>query len=89
MYVQLLLYNTKMKTPTVDDAKRWVDHFHFTSKNHYVLIPKSDMTGPASYNLIPGFQLIDKNFILRDDATGDSPKEDIWTQALPDVPRLL
>lgn len=33
------------------------------------------MQNQASYNMIPGFQLIDQNFILRSDSTGHNPKE--------------
>lgn len=89
VYVQLLLYNTHMKSPSIDDARRWATHFHLNARNHYVLVPKDDMTGPASYGMIPGFQIIDKDFILRHDGTGDNPKEDVWTQVLPDLARWL
>jgi len=90
VWVQLILYNLKMQSPTPEDAKRWATHFHRSgAKNHFVLVPKDDMTGSGSYGMIPGFQLIDKNFVLRYDATGDNPKEDLWSVVLPAVPGLL
>ena len=90
VFVQLLLYNMQMQGPTQDDAALWAEHFGLDkSDNTYVLAGGKELVSPASYNLIPGFQLIDKDFILRSDATGDSPKESIWTSLLPMVPKLL
>ncbi len=89
VYVQLVLYNAQNQAPTIDDIKRWEAHYHLRSANRFIVIPKKDMRGQATYNMIPGFQIIDKSFVLRHDATGDNPKEDVWRSALPSVPSLL
>jgi hypothetical protein len=45
--------------------------------------------GPASYNMIPGLQLVDRDFTLRWDATGHRPRHDLWRELLPALPALL
>jgi hypothetical protein len=90
LFVQLLLYNLQMQGPTQDDAALWAEHFGLDKfDNTYVLAGGPELIGSASYNMIPGFQLIDKDFVLRSDATGDNPKESIWDHLLPMVPQLL
>ena len=88
--VELLLYDLTMGHPTLKDAKGWADHFGMKSKNnHFVVIPATDMRGKASYDLIPGYQLIGKNFKLRSDSSGHNPKDDLWRTLLPMVPKVL
>jgi hypothetical protein len=88
--VQLILYDLKMGKPTARDAREWADHFEFKSENNrYVTVPTNDMRSQNSYALIPGFQLIDKNFILRSDSTGHNPKNNLYSELLPLVPQVL
>jgi len=88
--VQLILYDLTMNQPTQKDAKKWAKHFGFHSRNnHYVVVPTKDMRNQASYDLIPGFHLIDKNLILRSDSTGHRPKDNLYTKLLPMVSDLL
>lgn len=90
VFVQLLLYSMSMGTPTSDDARRWAEHFKLAQlKNYFVLVGTKDLLGPASYNMIPGFQLIDRNFVMRADSTGHQPRHNLFTELLPMVPRLL
>jgi len=89
VFVQLLLYDMKLAQPTVKDAKDWTNHFDYPGKNRVVLIGKVDLRGNASYNLIPGFQLVDRKFILRSDSTGHHPKHGLYNHLLPMVPTLL
>jgi lipopolysaccharide export system protein LptA len=90
-YVQVLLYGLQLHTPSPYDAKAWAHHFKFDERpNVYVLAGTPELMGPASFAMIPGFQLIDKNFVLRawwygENGTGD----DLWTKLLPMVPQLL
>lgn len=90
VYVQLLLYSMTMEAPTPEDARKWAEHFRADrAKNHIVLAGTKEFIGQASYDMIPGFQLVDRNFILRVDATGHRPKHSLFTQLLPAIPRLL
>jgi hypothetical protein len=90
-YVQVLLYGLDLHAPSPADAKAWAHHFKFDERaNVYVLAGTPELIGPASYAMIPGFQLIDRNFVLRawwygETGTGD----DLWTKLLPMVPQLL
>lgn len=73
VYVQLLLYDLHKGPPTPADAAAWDDHFDVKSRFGRVLVPIGDLRNKASYDLIPGFQLIDRNFVLRKDASGHRP----------------
>lgn len=90
VFVQLLLYNKRMEAPSLEEVKAWADHFHFTTAHRqYVLGGTPALVNSASYAMIPGFQLVDKDFILRADSTGHSPKDDLFQTLLPMLPQLL
>lgn len=90
VFIQLLLYDMKMNAPTAEDAAKWAEHFNFRiNENEIVAISPHDLRGHASYNLIPGFQLIDKKMILRSDSTGHRPKDSLYETLLPMIPNLL
>ncbi len=89
-FIQILLYDMKLGAPTPEDARKWAEHFEFhKSDKKYVTVPTKDLRGKASYNLIPGFQLVDKNLVLRSDSTGHNPRQNLWDTLLPMLPRLL
>ncbi len=88
--VQLLLYDPGLKAPKAADARLWAEHFGFMEhRNVFVLAGDESLVGTASYNMIPGFFLIDRDFILRADATGHRPRHDLFKHLLPMVPSLL
>lgn len=88
--VQLLLYSPSMTAPSLEEAQEWSKHFGFgNAANELILIGDQSYINNDSYNMIPGFQLIDKNFILRSDATGHNPKSDLYKELLPMVKQLL
>lgn len=90
VFIQLLLYDMNMKAPKAEDATKWAQHFGFRIKdNEIVAISPHDLRGHASYNLIPGFQLIDEEMTLRSDSTGHRPKDSLYETLLPMVPSLL
>ncbi len=43
----------------------------------------------VSYKMIPGFQLIDPEFVLRADSTGHHPKHDLFTELLPRLGEMV
>lgn len=88
--VQLLLYDLFMEAPDAEDARIWAEHFGFDKNpNVYVIFSERDLRGKASYRLIPGFQLVDRNSRLRADSTGHRPRHDLFTELLPMIPRML
>lgn len=89
VHVSLLLYNMAMQGPTPDDAKAWAEHFKLTDRpEHYVLAGGQAMVNKASYDLIPGFQLVDKQGVLRYDGAGHAPRHDLRT-LVHAVPQLV
>ncbi|MBZ0166940.1 MAG: hypothetical protein K8I00_09040 [Candidatus Omnitrophica bacterium] len=90
VFVQILLYDMNLKAPAPADATAWAEHFGMhTNRQQYVLVPLRDMRSPASFNLIPGFQLIDRRLRVLSDSTGHRPQDDLWRTLLPMVPKLL
>ena len=89
--VHLLLYRPgRDRPPKLETARLWAEHFGVEeSSDVLVLVGEPYLIGPASYNMIPGFQLIDANFVLRFDAAGHHPKHDIWRDLLPAVSSLM
>lgn len=82
--VQLLLYGPNMQAPTLAEAQAWAKHFGFGQKpNEVVLIADSRHQNNASYNMIPGYQLIDKSFVMRSDACGHNPQNALYDHLLP------
>ena len=88
--VQLLLYSPSMKAPTLEEVQAWSKHFGFgTGANQLLLFGDASYINNASYNMIPGFQLVDKDFVLCCDATGHNPKNDLYRELLPMVKKLI
>jgi hypothetical protein len=88
--VQLLLFNQAMQAPTQAEATAWAKHFQMQrANNDIVLVGAPSMATKASRDLIPGFQLIDKHFILRCDSTGQSPTDNLYKKLLPQIRKLL
>jgi len=73
-----------MEAPSEEEVAAWAKHFKlYRSNGDIVLAGTPSMATRESYDLIPGFQLIDKNFILRSDSTGREPQDDLYTRLLP------
>jgi len=94
VYVQILLFGMNMKTPSADDARKWAAHFDFkTQQREYVFagidVFLNSANYGASYDMIPGFFLVDKNFVVRSVSTGHHPKESLYENLLPMVPKLF
>jgi len=89
-FIQILFYDLNMKAPTAQDVKEWTKQFRMKrSDNYLVLAAPRAFQGRATSNMIPGFQLVDQDFILRADATGHSPQHDLYRELLPMVRKLL
>lgn len=82
--VQVLLFNHDMEAPTEEEAKAWAEHFEMDrAANEVVLVGTQNMATRASRKLIPGFQLIDRDFVLRADSTGTITEDDLYSDLLP------
>jgi hypothetical protein len=89
--VHLLLYQPgRDGPPSVEMARLWAKHFGIEeSEKMLVLVGEPYLIGPASYEMIPGFQLIDADFVLRFDSSGHHPKHDLWRELLPALASML
>ena len=88
--VQLLLYDMRYGQPKPKDAREWALHFGLKKgHNEIVAVSPYDLRSDIAYNLVPGFHLIDKNFILRSDSTGHQPKDNLYAKLFPMIPYLL
>ncbi len=90
MQVKVIIYGRDGGAGSRDDAMNWADHFDFkTSDNVIVAVPKKDMRGDETSSVLTGFQLIDKNMILRVDSAGVMPKHNLKMTLVPLVSKLL
>lgn len=90
IFVQLLIYDMNMKHPGPNDAINWGRHFRISSKKgHFTAVSLVDLRGQDSYKMIPGFQLIDRQFILRADSTGHNPQDDLYYKLLPLLDEIM
>lgn len=90
VYVQILFYDMKSrKSPSIEDARQWAEHFGLDqSPNALVLIGGPKFPSKETREMIPGFHLVDRNFVLRCDA-GKPPRADLLQTLLPMIPVLL
>lgn len=88
--VHLLLFGFDMAAPSLEDARDWASHFGLReSDGHVVLIGSPTTFGDRTRSMVPGFQLVDRDFVLRHDAAGHNPPDDLWRDLLPALPSLL
>lgn len=89
LLVQLLLYGKGMGAPTREETQGWAEHFRIHDRDHqFVLRGDPSMVNRTTYNMIPGFHLIDRDFILRSDSCGHQPKANLYTELLPKLKNL-
>lgn len=88
--INVLVYAQDGAQTTVDNADSWANHFDLErEKGVVVAIPQKDIRGEESEKIINGFQLLDKNHILRVDSSGSEPKHNLRMTFIPLVPKLL
>ena len=89
-FIQILFYDMHMNAPTAQDVKEWTRQFRMQrSGNYLVLAAPQAFQGRSTSNMIPGFQLVDQDFILQADSTGHAPRHDLYRELLPMVRQLL
>lgn len=90
VFVQVLFYNNAMGVPTVEDAATWAKHFGFDKKpNYFVLVGTPELQNAETMKIIPGFQLVDRNFVLRYDSGGNAAPHNLYTELIPNIWTLL
>ena len=88
--LKLILYNQEGTQPSAADAENWANYYRLkTSDNFIVAVPANDFRGEESDKIVPGFQLVDRDFNLRVDAAGPTPKHDFKMSLIPLIQKLL
>ena len=88
--VHLLLFDTDYGAPSAKDARKWSEHFDLGERRNIVVMAGDErFLGPESFKMIPGFFLVDQDFVLRADSTGHHPQDDLFRKLLPMIPTLL
>lgn len=88
--VKILIYNEAGGQAGPPDAERWASHFGFTRENGVIVtVPQKDARDKKTDILIPGFQLVDKEFALRVDSAGPNPKHSLNFRLVTMIPTLL
>ena len=89
LFVQLLLYGKGMGRPTQEETMGWAKHFRMNVNDHQIVLRgDASMVNRNSYSMIPGFHLIDRDFVLRSDSCGHRPNENLYTELLPKLKEL-
>lgn len=88
--VQILFYGPDgdNRCPTLAEARQWAKHFQRFSPNTVFLLADESLIGPDTRKMIPGFQLVDKQFVLRSDA-GNPPRQDVFKTLIPQISTVL
>ena len=88
--IQILFYGPSgRKAPTVEDARRWAKHFGpALPSNTIILCGDRSLISSETKAMIPGVQLVDRDFILRCDA-GNPPRQNPYLELLPMVRTVL
>jgi hypothetical protein len=88
--VQVLLFNESMQAPTAEDAAAWAKHFGMDrAKNQIVLVGLPAMATRESYDMIPGFHLVNRQFRLDRESAGHAPLHNLYTELLPRMGKLV
>jgi hypothetical protein len=82
--VQLLLYDLNMKGPQFEEATLWRNKFDIGKNDHHWVISGGNiMQNQASFDMIPGYYLLDTNGYVISDSTGHNPKDNLFSQLIP------
>ena len=89
VFVQVLLYGNSLGSPTAAEVAGWAKHFGMNrDANQIVLRGDASMLSDRTYAMIPGFHLIDRDFVLRSDSCGHRPVDNLYEDLLPMLGRL-
>ncbi|MBV1889194.1 MAG: hypothetical protein KUG67_03010 [Proteobacteria bacterium] len=90
MELKIIVYGTDGAAGSRDDAEQWAEHFRLNEEDNIIVAaPSKDMRSDESQSLVRGFQLLDKNMMLRVDSSGVMPKHNLQMTLAPLVPKLI
>lgn len=90
LHIKVLVYGVNGGQATVDDAERWANHFDLKkSDNFIVAVPEKDFRGKETLQMLTGYQLLDRNLVLRVDSAGVAPKHNLRLTLIPLAEKLI
>ena len=88
--VQLMLYGNSLKSPTQAEVTGWANHFGMDrNSGEIVLKGEASLLSESRFDMVPGFHLIDRDFVLAYDSTGDSPIDNLFSDLLPAMGQMV
>ncbi|MCC9604141.1 redoxin domain-containing protein [Stieleria sp. JC731] len=89
VFVQVLLYGGDQSAPTMSETKAWAEHFDMERQHDKVVMQgRPEMLSEKTYQMIPGFHLVDQDFIVQGDSCGHHPIDDLYRDLLPKMGEL-
>ena len=87
--LKLIVYNQEGTQPSAIDAENWANFYRLKKEdNYFVVVPAKDFRSDETDKIVPGYQLIDRDFNLRVDAAGPAPKHNFKMSLIPRIPKL-
>ena len=87
--IHILFYgNNGRSAPTLAEAQEWADHFGRHSPRTVFLYADQSFVNSQTRAMIPGFLLIDRDFVLRS-AAGNPPQADLYRELIPMIKEVL
>ncbi|MEM7311819.1 MAG: hypothetical protein AAF497_01580 [Planctomycetota bacterium] len=87
--IQVLFFGPNShRAPTLKEAQAWAQHYGSYSPETIVLFADQGMIRPETKSIIPGFQLVDRDFTLRCDA-GNAPRQDVYRDLIPMIRQVI
>jgi hypothetical protein len=81
--LQIIFFDEQQEPPTPAELAAWSAHFDLHRRNIIVLGAPMNLSQTLGRKIVPGFQLLDRNMVLRADSTGRIPQQDFVNQLLP------
>lgn len=87
--IHILFYgNDGRSAPTLEEAQTWSDHFGKHAPRTVFLYADQSFVNSQTRSMIPGFLLIDRDFVLRS-AAGNPPMADLYRELIPMIREVL
>ncbi|MGE3174785.1 MAG: DUF4034 domain-containing protein [Planctomycetota bacterium] len=88
--VHLLLYDSMSRQPSPENAKRWVEQTGLDRHaNAIALLADSRYKRHDTLQMVPGFQLLDRELTLRIDGAGANAPHNLYDHLFPGLAMLL
>lgn len=86
--VHLMFFDMSGGSPSPESLRAWDRHFHLHERGIILVGAGPDISDGPLRAAVPGFQLVDPQYVLRAEATGRTAG-DLQTRLLPMIPALL